>query len=230
MAQLPSRRILRWESNVDPIGGDEMEFRLTYAGPLLAHRDTGASRERLRERSRHVHEIRRALHTQLKILWAEHPILRQIAKNGSSVDLWVGSGAPPLNQIFRHDGFNWLPMVTEANGLICKVDVLMLRHGQPGEVLYDVDNRLKTLFDALRKAKSPDELGANTAQGQLAPQSDEDPFYVVLEDDRLITHLSVTTDTLLEPVSGVLPVQAVRLLINITVRPYRGFLETVGYA
>jgi hypothetical protein len=34
----------------------------------------------------------------------------------------------------------------------------MLREGQPGRVLYDIDNRLKTLFDALRIAKGPNEL------------------------------------------------------------------------
>jgi hypothetical protein len=51
-----------------------------------------------------------------------------------------------------------------------------------------------------------------------------------LEDDQLITHLSVDSDALLEPVTGVPQHEAVRLVVNITVRPYRGFLETVGYA
>jgi hypothetical protein len=113
--------------------------------------------------------------------------------------------------------------------------MLMLREGPPGKALFDIDNRLKTVFDALRKAKGPDELGASTAAGQVGAASGEDPFYVVLEDDRLITHLAVTTDTLLEPVppsdEGPIPPQeAVRLVIDITIRPYRGFLETVGYA
>jgi hypothetical protein len=222
---VPERRVLRWDPFIEPNGG-RMEFRLTYAGPLLAHKDG----HRARERSLHVHDLRKEFHKQLKVLWAEHPILRQVNKNGATMELYVGSGAPPLNEIFQHDGFNWLPMVTDANGLICKVDVLMLRHGQPGQVLYDVDNRLKTLFDALRKAKGPQELGAGTTRGQMVPGPDEDPFYVLLEDDRLITHLAVTTDTLLEPVPGVLPDEAVRLVIDITVRPYRGYLETVGYA
>ncbi len=119
-----------------------MEFRLTYAGPLLAHQEAGKTR--LRERSLHVHAIRKVFHKQLKELWSGHPVLAQVQRNDSSVELVYGSGeCPPLNQIFKRDGFNWLPMVTEANGLICKLEILMLRHGQPGQVIYDVDHRLR---------------------------------------------------------------------------------------
>ena len=144
----------------------------------------------------------------------------------------MGRDEPPcMNQMFNHDGSGWLPMVTEANGLICKLDILMLRHGQPGRVLFDVDNRLKTVFDALRKAKAPNELGAGARNGQhVTPGPDENPFYVLLEDDKLITHLSVTTDTLLEPVPDVAPAESVRLAITVTVRPYRLYLENAGYA
>jgi hypothetical protein len=46
----------------------------------------------------------------------------------------------------------------------------------------------------------------------------------------LITHLSVKSDTLLEPVPEVLPDEAVRLIVDITVRPYRAYAETAGYA
>jgi hypothetical protein len=56
------------------------------------------------------------------------------------------------------------------------------------------------VFDALRKARGPSELGASTSKGQQTPEDDENPFYVLLEDDLLITHVSVTTDLLLQPV------------------------------
>jgi hypothetical protein len=78
-------------------------------------------------------------------------------------------------------------------------------------------------------AADPNELGAGTASGQVSPESDEDPFYVVLQDDKLITHLSVITDTLLEPVPNVPEHEAVRLVVNLTIRPYKGFAETAGY-
>jgi hypothetical protein len=154
-----------------------MEFRLTYDGPLKAHRDD----KRFTERTLHVHDIRRKFHGQLKKLWATHPTLLHYDE-GPHVLTTEGPEPPSMREVFKHDGFNWLPIVTEKNGLICKLDVLMLRPGAPSEVLHDVDNRLKTLFDALRKAKGAQELGAKASRGQFAPQPDEDPFYVLLEE------------------------------------------------
>ena len=200
-----------------------MEFRLTYSGPLKAHRDD----KRLTERSLHVHEIRQKFHAQLKKLWTLHPAL--LPDRGPHVFISEGPELPSMHELFKHDGFEWLPIVTERNGLICKLDILMLRTGAPGDVLHDVDNRLKTLFDALRKAKHPQELGAGPSRGQLSCQPDECPFYVLLEDDRLITHIAVTTDMLLEPVDNCPPDEAVRLFIDVTVRPYHVHLNNQGY-
>ena len=50
------------------------------------------------------------------------------------------------------------------------------------DALHDVDNRLKAIFDALRMAKGPNELGGGTTQGMQRPTSDEDPFFVVMND------------------------------------------------
>ena len=138
------------------------------------------------------------------------------------MDLYVGGG-PPLNELFDSDGFKWLPIATKENGLICRVEILMLRSGQPGQVLYDIDNRLKTVFDALRMAKGPDELGGAT------PGRDEEPFYVLLQDDSLITHVAVTTDALLEPVPHVPQDEAVRLVLSVMIRPYKVHLENLGF-
>ncbi|MGO8840687.1 MAG: hypothetical protein ACLQF1_05965 [Methyloceanibacter sp.] len=189
-------------------------FRLTYAGRLPAHRDD----QRLPERSLRVHEIRKEFHKQLAELWRVHPALVGIVehdkKHGSSIE------------IFNHDGFKWLPIVTEAHFLVCHLEILILRAGAPGRTLYDLDNRLKTIFDALRMAKSPSELGSGTNEGLRTPDAREDPFYVLLQDDSLITHVGVTTDTLLEPVPEVPPDDAARLVIDVTVRPsYVGILN-----
>ena len=100
----------------------------------------------------------------------------------------------------------------------------MLRDGPPGKVRTDIDNRLKTLFDALQMPNS-DQLGGET------PKPGQDPFYVLLADDRLITRVAVTSDMLLEPVEGVTRKEdAVRLVIDVNVRPYAVTWENASFA
>jgi hypothetical protein len=74
------------------------------------------------------------------------------------------------------------------------LDVLFLRREKPGKVFMrgDIDNRLKTLFDALKMPNCGQEIGQEIAG------PDEDPFFVLLEDDAMIADVSVTTDRLLE--------------------------------
>ena len=77
-----------------------------------------------------------------------------------------------------------------------------MRTDKPGSLIKsgsgDIDNRLKTLFDALRMPKSKDELGRYAG----VPGLDEDPFYCLLEDDKFITRLVVETDMLLRPAAS----------------------------
>ena len=188
-----------------------MEFRLTYAGKLLAHKGG---------RSGHVHDIRQEFHQQLKNFWTEHPVLNC----GYSLGANIPNPETMWGITLTQDAYDWKPIVTERNGLICALDILMLRKGPPGKVQTDIDNRLKTLFDALQMA--------NKKQlGKEIPKPEQKPFYVLLEDDCLITRVSVTSDMLLEPVEGVdREEDAVRLVINVIVRPYRVTFENVDFA
>jgi hypothetical protein len=52
------------------------------------------------------------------------------------------------------------------------------------------------------------------------PAEDEDPFFCLLEDDSLITKVSIETDMLLEPVSQPPTKNDARLVIGVTIRPF----------
>jgi len=85
--------------------------------------------------------------------------------------------------------------VTEANGLVCSLDILFLRPEKPGSILGsagDIDKRIKTLIDALRIPADGSEMKRHEGD-----DPDPNPMYCLLQDDALITTLKVETDRLL---------------------------------
>ena len=150
-----------------------MNFTLTYDGKLKTNGD-----------SQHKHEIRRAFHRQLAELWKASPFPQH--------------GGPYEALTKPIGGYRFFPLTSAAREEVAELQITMLRPQQgPGYIIGeggDIDNRLKTLFDALRMPDKPDELPA----GDL-PAEGENPFFCLLENDILITGLSVRTDRLLEP-------------------------------
>ncbi len=166
-----------------------MEFRLFYEGPLPADTGSGA-------RAKWKHKVRQFLHPQLRELWQQNKDLRNYGQatvenpNVTYLDLVANR--------FRSGQHRFVPLITHAAGYWCVLDVLFLRRDVPGNLFEhggDMDNRLKTLFDALAIPRTTDGLPEEPADG-------ERPMYCLLEDDRLITTLSVTTDRLLIPISA----------------------------
>lgn len=187
-----------------------MEFRLLYDGTLL-----GSSRNDTR--ATHKHDIRRVFHKQLKRLWNTNPHLKQRAHRSETVK--VGDG-PPVTTVgidkmadnYRVGSYRCVPLVTSQLELACGLDVLFLRYDQPGKTLIqsgDIDNRIKTLLDALRRPQTLEEACG-------APTAEEDPLFCLLEDDKLITNLAISTDLLLEPGRDV---NDVRLVITVKIKP-----------
>lgn len=86
-------------------------------------------------------------------------------------------------------------MICKYYGLVCSLDILYLRRGAPGNVIYgsDLDNAMKTLLDALRMP-TEDEIKAGAK-----PDETENPFFVLLEDDAFVTQMRITTDRVLVP-------------------------------
>jgi hypothetical protein len=114
-------------------------------------------------------------------------------------------------------GYRFVPLVSEPFRISCALDITFLRRDGVGSVWRsgDIDNRLKTLADALRFPRSVAELG-----GYTDPADGEDPFYCLLEDDSLITGVAVQTAALLEPPApGSTGEHDVGLIISVTLKP-----------
>lgn len=183
-----------------------MEFRLIYEGPLKA-----TTRDNSRVKDKHL--VRKEIHKQLAELWSVQRPLTEIAYS------WPDKEHRPflktLSAKYARHGFNFLPLVNKSFNLVCSLDILFLRRESPGELVRhggDLDNRLKTLFDALRIP----ETGAEICEFQ--PTNEENPFYCLLEDDALITDFQVTTGRLLTPLKSGQHPNEVFLIIKVATR------------
>jgi hypothetical protein len=125
----------------------------------------------------------------------------------------------------RKHGFRFAALVAESISLLAELDFLLLWPSAPGQIFTrggDIDNRLKTLLDALKVPGEPTAL----LPGAF-PHADETPFYCLLEDDSLVTKVAVETDRLLVPVNHPAMVEAT---IRVTTRQLRVHFLTQGMA
>lgn len=155
-----------------------MEFTLTYQGALKANGGID-----------HKQDIRRAFHPQLQILWQQPPL-----NHFDNLEREPPSGQGTILQDVGP--FAFAPVINKKFRLTAELDILFLRPEAPGSIITqggDLDNRLKTLFDSLRMPKVLSELPSDDK-----PQKNETPFLCVLEDDNLITKITVKTDRLLQ--------------------------------
>lgn len=166
-----------------------VNFTLTYTGKLKTNGDV-----------KHKHEIRRVFHSQLLELWKHTPF--------SSLKV------PSENLTKRIGKYRFFPLATKARNEIVELQIIMLRpEFGPGYIVGqggDIDNRLKTLFDSFRMPENTGEIPSNYQLGD-----NEDPFYCILEDDILITKLSISTDRLLEPYNSK---SCVKLIIHVEIK------------
>lgn len=213
-----------------------MRFRLTYEGLLYATQGESRGQQPVK-RADHKHEIRRHFHHQLKQLWKDDPFLSSarispyVNMKDSHIENGVRilpDGVYPLLEVvstqYQNFGYSFVPLVNKYHRLVCSLNILFLRRDPPGGAINagDIDNRIKTLIDTLRCPQTPEEL-----KGNEKPGPDEQPFFCLLEDDKLVTHFSVETDRLLDPASD--GDHDVRLVITIDVKPYFTTLDNVGY-
>jgi hypothetical protein len=184
-----------------------MRFTLTYQGELPPNANT-----------QQKWRIRRALEPQLRRLW-EQPPVSDIAKykdpNYEPADCYVGKSK---------FGLEFIPLITTALQLRAELDVLLLAANLPGDIIRqggDIDNRLKTLFDALSMPASAQQVPDN------ADAEPDKRVFCLLEDDKLVTAVRVFNDRLL-----FLPDRSNDVLAVIRVHPlaFRPTLANLGIA
>lgn len=175
-----------------------MRFTITYDGALPS-RGTVAEKEQIREH----------LHPQLRELWTHEPL------SGHSKFLEPPASANEISVLVHQGTHVFAPLVCDRLHLIAELDILLLRPELPGRIVTsggDIDNRLKTLFDALRAPSNAQELAPTARQSSVT-----DPTFTLLEDDALISRVNVDTDRLL----GASTPDDVRLIIRVAVRASR---------
>jgi hypothetical protein len=205
-----------------------MEFRLTYSGLLFS---TGND-SKLGKKADHKHDLRVAFHAQMKRLWEVTPFLRTGERSGPDVLLLSGDMQkcePPNYKASwlakKHAQFGWkfVPLVSSELDLWCSLEILFLRPSKPGGVVTnqgDLDGRLKTLLDALSIPDANQQYEDRLTNGK--------PLFVLLENDRLVSKVSVESDQLLE--QSVPPDENfVRLVITVSIRPYEMHLGNMQF-
>ena len=202
-----------------------MEFRLTYQGPLYSTQNSPRPGQ-LDKRADHKYEIRNAFHRQLRHLWEITPFLKKprairVGASGSSACHDI-STLSAKHQLY---GFKFVPLVTQDIGLLCGLDILLLRRDRPGAVVWagDIDNRIKTLIDSLRIPT------ANEGYANRTADEDQSPLFCLLEDDKLVTKLSIETDQLLEDVSITPNDSDVRIVVTVALRPFEMHLGNMEF-
>lgn len=188
-----------------------MEFTLVYQGRLKAN---GNPKDK--------QAFRRVFHKQLKELWTQPPL----DEFGPPTELlWTDVDPKEIPIIQEVGDFKFAPLVNQQLHLIAELHITMLRPEPPGAIVTqggDIDNRIKTLLDSLKMPKEMGEIPKDDS-----PKENEDPFFCLLEDDNLITKLTVVTDRLLEPCDNP---SFVNLLIHVQTKATKLTFHNMGLA
>jgi hypothetical protein len=177
---------------VDHLGKKRMEFHLIYAGNLI--------KSGKRTRAWEKHSIRRHFHDQLKRLWEIHPALqyygnKTVERDQNGNEIKPRPFLDVMAENYSRANVGMIPIITAANGLVCSLDILLLRGSRPGTIMQgggDIDNQIKVLVDSLRMPADGNEMPIGS-EDEPTPN----PLYCLMQDDNLITSLKVKTDRLL---------------------------------
>ncbi len=187
-----------------------MKFKLLYFGDIFINP---------KKRAQHIADIRMQFHPQLKKL-IEHQPWNNLTKY-----MVPNPTKSPIST--RHvGGIDWNPIITPNLNLLAEVDILLMHPEIVGVARSDIDNRVKTILDGLRCPQNEHEIGENTPRNM-------GPIYTLLDDDHLITKLSVNTSHMLD--DGIFrpdlkrSPDSVFMILDINVRVAEGTLENLPF-
>jgi hypothetical protein len=128
---------------------------------------------------------------------------RTITRNGKDDEIDEFDLCEPIIK----KGIEFHPLVRERTALKCALKIVFLRREEPGRIYQggDIDNRLKTLLDALSVPQHDEQVVGTMS-----------PMYCLLEDDSLVTALDIQTQKLLSQPGTTK--HYVHLLIEVDVR------------
>lgn len=187
-----------------------MKFKLLYFGDILINP---------KKRAQHICDIRMQFHPQLKKL-VEHSPWTNLTK-------YMLPNATKSPVVTRHmGGIDWNPIITPNLKLIAELDIQMLHPEIVGVPHSDIDNRVKTLLDGLRCPQNEHEISEQTPRNI-------GPIYTLLDDDHLVTKLSINTSHLLSPhmfnPELLRSPDTVFMMIDVNVRVAEGTLENLPF-
>ncbi|MBP3615549.1 MAG: hypothetical protein IJ473_00375 [Alphaproteobacteria bacterium] len=146
-----------------------MKFKLVYVGEVKINP---------KKRSQHLQDIRDILSPQLKRLSEISPyneIKSRLEKKGKAIKT-VG-------------GVKFFPLITPDLNLLAELDIQILHPELLETPRADIDNRMKTLLDALKRPQSSHEISEH--------MNKKDVCYTLLDDDHLVTKMTINTSHLL---------------------------------
>ena len=199
-----------------------MDFFLTYRGPLRAtQRDPVAGSSRRTSHWQLKHSMRRKFHPQLLTIWKTHPLLIDKQTEPGSV-LNVSS----LSEKHKIGRWSFVPLVTQDLQITCLLEITLLRLDHPGSSVWsgDIDNRVKTIIDALEVPSG------NCGYDDLESQADDNcnPLFCLIDSDKLFTKVSVETGRLLFAPSSADPSFA-EVTIRVRTSPTNVTMLNIGF-
>ena len=166
-----------------------MKFKLLYVGEVKINP---------KKRSQHLQDIREILSPQLKRLSEISPyneIKKKLDQKHKSIKT-VG-------------GVDFCPLITQDLDLLAELDIQIMHPELLETPRADIDNRMKTLLDALKRPQSSHEIAENMNRDEVC--------YTLLDDDHLVTKMTINTSHLLYKEENPKKNRDYELLIIITV-------------